>query len=186
MLCCGRAQTMTICPHEKPLVAKEVNSVDEFFAVSTTLYTTRVDAWKATRVDARSRAWTRVDARRYALTSVDRCRQASTRVDARSFFTRRRVSTRTDAFAISIELKFLARRSASTIVYHVYRCDFWNTMYIRGLGEKSLGGFCLYLHVISFDYDSVNFLELLAWTFWPVGVTTLANPPNAHAWLCTI
>jgi len=44
-------------------------------------------------------------------------------------------------------------------------------------GEKSLGGFCLYLHVISFDFDSGVDIPVTL-TFCPGGgVNTLPTPP---------
>jgi len=43
-------------------------------------------------------------------------------------------------------------------------------------GEKSLGGFCLYLYVISFDFDSGVGIPVTL-TFWPWGVNTLETPP---------
>jgi len=42
------------------------------------------------------------------------------------------------------------------------------------LGE---GVFCLYLHVISFDFDSGVGIPVTL-TFWPGGVNTLAKPPQ--------
>jgi len=54
---------------------------------------------------------------------------------------------------------------------------------IRGLGKNPWGVFCLYLYVISFDFDSGVGIPVTL-TFWPGGgVNTLANPPpSAHAW----
>jgi len=41
---------------------------------------------------------------------------------------------------------------------------------------KILGGFCLYLYVISFDFDSGVGMPVTL-TFWPGGVNTLETPP---------
>jgi len=53
---------------------------------------------------------------------------------------------------------------------------------IRGLGKNPWGVFCLYLYVISLDFDSGVDIPVTL-TFWPGGgVNTLANPPpSAHA-----
>jgi len=45
-------------------------------------------------------------------------------------------------------------------------------------GEKSLGFFCLYLYVISFDFDSGVGIPVTL-TFWSGGgVNTIENPPG--------